>query len=79
VGGASAYDADWWAFGVCLYMWLHHVNPFEAPTPMLSMQRICEGVLDFPEGERGTSPRHHNPHARSPAARRGSLLLYSLP
>jgi hypothetical protein len=32
-------------------MWLHHVNPFEAPTPMLTMQQIREGVLDFPKGE----------------------------
>jgi len=52
-GGFSAHAADWWAFGVCLYMWLHHVCPFEAPTPVLCMERIRAGISQFPTESQG--------------------------
>jgi len=48
-GGYSAYSADWWAYGVCLYMWLYHCLPHEAPTAALAMQRIREGGICFPD------------------------------
>jgi serine/threonine protein kinase len=40
MGGYSARAADWWAYGVCLYMWVYHTAPFVAPTPMLLVEKI---------------------------------------
>ena len=48
--GAKVYSgraADVWALGVCLYMWIFHRLPFEAPTVFMLMEAIKEGALDF--------------------------------
>ena len=51
--GAKVYSgkaADVWAFGVCLYMWIFHRLPFEAPTVFMLMEAIKEGELSV-DGE----------------------------
>lgn len=47
VGGYSARAADWWAYGVCLYMWVYHSPPFVAPTPMLLVEKIRTELVPY--------------------------------
>jgi len=49
--GVNVYSgraADVWALGVCLYMWMYHKLPFEAPTVYMLMQEIAGGELVLP-------------------------------
>jgi len=55
-GGYSSYAADWWAYGVCLFLWLHHAPPFDAPTPLLVLQRIGSEEVAFPPPPPGAPP-----------------------
>jgi len=47
-GGYSMSAADWWAVGVCLFMWLYHRPPYEAPTVHMLLERIKDEELVFP-------------------------------
>ena len=50
--GAKVYSgraADVWALGVCVYMWMFHKLPFEAPTVFMLMQEIKDGELVIPD------------------------------
>ena len=50
--GAKVYSgraADVWALGVCVYMWMFHRLPFEAPTVFMLMEAIREGELEIPD------------------------------
>ena len=50
--GAKVYSgraADVWALGVCVYMWMFHRLPFEAPTVFMLMQEIKDGELEIPD------------------------------
>ena len=54
-GGYSARAADWWAYGVCLYMWVYHEAPFVAPTPMLLMEKIRTEPVSYDKDAHGAS------------------------
>ena len=46
--GARVYSgraADIWALGVCVYMWMFHRLPFEAPTVFMLMEAIRDGQV----------------------------------
>ena len=50
--GTNVYSgkaADMWAIGVCIYMWLYHKLPFEAPTQFMLMEAIAAGEITYPE------------------------------
>ena len=42
----SGRAADIWALGVCMFMWMFHRLPFEAPTVFMLMQAIRDGQLE---------------------------------
>jgi len=43
----SGRAADIWALGVCVYMWMFHRLPFEAPTVFMLMEAIRDGELQL--------------------------------
>jgi len=59
----SGKAADMWAVGICVYMWLYHKAPYNAPTQMLLMEEIRKGDIEYhyaiaeaPEGFEGHTP-----------------------
>jgi len=47
--GSKVYSgraADIWALGICVYMWMFHRLPFEAPTVFMLMEAIRDGQLE---------------------------------
>eukprot|EP00962_Isochrysis_galbana_P023140 scaffold6956_cov131-Isochrysis_galbana.AAC.3 len=57
MGGYSARAADWWAYGVCLYMWVYHSPPFVAPTPMLLVEKIRTELVPYDGDAHGAGER----------------------
>ena len=43
----SGKAADMWALGVCVYMWLYHKPPCNAPTQMLLMEEIRKADIEY--------------------------------
>jgi len=57
--GARVYSgraADIWALGVCVYMWMFHRLPFEAPTLFMLMEAIRDGQLELDSSAYAATP-----------------------